>query len=69
MPYSIFMAEEKAAYGERIVRAGIKKKTLWPESASASPTERPPLVGEVSENFWGLRVLRGKCNGSPRPYS
>jgi hypothetical protein len=33
------------------------------------PTERPPLVGEVSANFCGLRVSRGQLNGSPRPYS
>jgi hypothetical protein len=32
-------------------------------------TERPPLVGEGSANFWGWRVLRGKRNGSPWPYS
>jgi hypothetical protein len=33
------------------------------------PTERPPLVGEVSANFFGYRVLRGQRNGSLRPYS
>jgi hypothetical protein len=33
-----------------------------------TPTERPPLVGEVSANFCGLRVLRSQRNGSPRPY-
>jgi hypothetical protein len=33
------------------------------------PTERPPLVGEVSVNFCGQRVLRGHRNESPRPYS
>jgi hypothetical protein len=27
-------------------------------------TERPPLVGEVSANFYGQRVLRGQRNGS-----
>jgi hypothetical protein len=27
------------------------KKTLWPKSARTIPTERPPLVGEVSANF------------------
>jgi hypothetical protein len=30
------------------------------------PTERPPLVGEVSANFCGWRVLRGQHNGSLR---
>jgi hypothetical protein len=33
------------------------------------PTERPPLVGEVSANFCGYSVWRGQRNGSPRPYS
>jgi hypothetical protein len=31
------------------------------------PTERPPLVGEVSADFCGYRVLRGQRNESPRP--
>jgi hypothetical protein len=31
------------------------------------PTERPPLVGEVSANFSGYRVSRGQRNESPRP--
>ena len=32
------------------------------------PTERPPLVGEVSANFFADRgVSRGQRNGSPRP--
>jgi hypothetical protein len=30
-----------------------------------SPTERPPLGGEVSANFWEYRVSRGQHNGSP----
>jgi hypothetical protein len=30
------------------------------------PTERPPLVGEVSANFSGQRVSRGHRNDSPR---
>jgi hypothetical protein len=30
-------------------------------------TERLPLVGEVSDNFWGWRVSSGQRNGSPRP--
>jgi hypothetical protein len=32
------------------------------------PTERPPLVCEVSANFCGQRVSCGPRNGSPRPY-
>jgi hypothetical protein len=31
------------------------------------PTERPPLVGEVTANFNGQKVLRGQRNESPRP--
>jgi hypothetical protein len=34
----------------------------------AIPTERPPLVGEVTANFYGQRVPRGR-DGSLRPYS
>jgi hypothetical protein len=33
------------------------------------PTERPPLVGEVSANLCGQRVPRGKRYGSLRSYS
>jgi hypothetical protein len=33
------------------------------------PTERPPLAGEVSANFCGLRVSRGQCDGSLRQCS
>jgi hypothetical protein len=31
------------------------------------PTERPPLVGEVSANFSGWKMSRGQRNDSPRP--
>jgi hypothetical protein len=37
----------------------VRKRTI--------PTEQPPLVGEVSDNFCGWRVSRGQRNGSPRP--
>jgi hypothetical protein len=33
------------------------------------PTERPPLVGEVTANLCGFRVPRGQRDGSLRPYS
>jgi hypothetical protein len=33
------------------------------------PTERPPLVGEVSANFCEYRVPHGQRDGFPRPYS
>jgi hypothetical protein len=32
------------------------------------PTERPPLVGEVTANFCGQSVPRGQRDGSLRPY-
>jgi hypothetical protein len=43
------------------------KLTQWLESASElyRPTERPPLVGDVSANFGGYRVSRGQRNNSP----
>jgi hypothetical protein len=37
----------------------VRKRTI--------PTERPPLVGEVSANLCGQRVLRGQRNEFPRP--
>jgi hypothetical protein len=36
----------------------VRKRTI--------PTERPPLVGEVSTNFSEERVSRGQRNESPR---
>jgi hypothetical protein len=33
------------------------------------PTERPPLVGEVSANFFGQKVPRGQHDWSLQPYS
>jgi hypothetical protein len=33
------------------------------------PTERPPLVDEVSVKFCGQRVSRGQSDRSLRPYS
>jgi hypothetical protein len=41
--------------------ASVRKRTI--------PTERPPLVGEVSSSFLRWRVSRDQRNGSPRPYS
>jgi hypothetical protein len=38
----------------------VSKRTL--------PTERPPLVDEVSANFCGQRVPRDQCNGSRSRY-
>jgi hypothetical protein len=33
------------------------------------PTERPPLVGEVSADFWDRGVSRSQRGGSLRSYS
>jgi hypothetical protein len=41
--------------------ASVRERTI--------PIERPQLVGEVSANFCGCRVLRGQRDVSPRPYS
>jgi hypothetical protein len=38
----------------------VRKRTI--------PTERPPLLGEVSANFSGERVSRGRNNESPQPW-
>jgi hypothetical protein len=40
--------------------AWIRERTI--------PTERPPLVGEVSANFCAWRVQRGQLDGFLRPY-
>jgi hypothetical protein len=41
-----------------------KLRGLSPQ-AQTIPTERPPLVGEVSANFIGYKASRGQCNESP----
>jgi hypothetical protein len=44
------------------------KQTPWFQSAKRTvPTERLPLVDEVSAHFSGLRVSRDQCNESQRP--
>jgi hypothetical protein len=44
-----------------------KKKLRGLVRQRTIPTERRPLVGEVSANFSGYRVSRGQRNESPRP--
>jgi hypothetical protein len=39
--------------------ASVRERTI--------PSERPPLVDEVSANFWGQREPRGQREGSIRP--
>jgi hypothetical protein len=43
-----------------------KKNSVALVREGTIPTERPPLVGEVSANFCGKRVSRGERNGFPR---
>jgi hypothetical protein len=45
-----------------------KNSVAWVRERTI-PTERTPLVGEVSVNFCGQRVPHGKRVGSLRPYS
>jgi hypothetical protein len=47
----------------------IQTNELHGLSLRANYTERPPLVGEISVNFCGYRVMHGQHNGSLRPYS
>jgi hypothetical protein len=44
------------------------KSVAWVRERTI-PTERPPLVCEVSANFCVYRVPHGQRNGSLRPYS
>jgi hypothetical protein len=48
---------------------GINKNFMTLVRERTIPTERPPLVGEVSANFCGERVSRGQRDGSLQPYS
>jgi hypothetical protein len=49
-------------------RRGIKHKdNNFTLTLHYIPTERPPLVGEVSAHFSGERVSRDQRNESPRP--
>jgi hypothetical protein len=50
MVFQNSVSEDKKTF-----RENGKEKALWPKSASElyRPTERPPLVGEVSDNFRG----------------
>jgi hypothetical protein len=43
------------------------KKLKKLNSVAVVRFERPPLVGEVSANLCGYRVLRGQRNEFPRP--
>jgi hypothetical protein len=46
----------------------IKNSVAWVRKQTI-PTERPPLVGEVSANFCGYRVPCGQRHRSLQPYS
>jgi hypothetical protein len=55
----ILESSEMHKYKQTNSVVSVRKRTI--------PTERPPLVGEVSANFSGKRVSRGQRNESPRP--
>jgi hypothetical protein len=46
----------------------LKKKVAWRRDRTIQ-TDGPPLVGEVTANFWGKRVSRGQRDGSLQQYS
>jgi hypothetical protein len=50
-------------------RRHIKLNTMVWVRERTIPTERPPLVGEVIDNFCVYRVPRGQRDGSLLPYS
>jgi hypothetical protein len=60
------------SYKKLISYFGIKTKTKLNYLASVgertTPNKRPLLVCEVSANICGLKMSRGKLNGSPRLY-
>jgi hypothetical protein len=55
------------SFGDRFLLIKLKKTKT--KLRGLSPTELPPLVGEVSANFCEKRELRGQRDGSLRPYS
>jgi hypothetical protein len=54
-----WILEQLVAKTKQNFVALVRKQTI--------PTERPPLVGEVSVNFSGQRVSRGQRTESPWP--
>jgi hypothetical protein len=55
--YQLFQSNGQTKHSVALVR----ERTI--------PTERQPLLGEVSANFCRQRVSRGQRDGSPQPYS
>jgi hypothetical protein len=52
-----------------LVWAKLKVNTVEFVRERTIPTERPPLVGEVTANVYGYWISRGRRNGSLWPYS
>jgi hypothetical protein len=48
-------------------KSGIELNSVAVVRKRTIPTDRPPLVGEVSANLCGQRVLRDQRNELPRP--
>jgi hypothetical protein len=63
----VALAEEKQQLFLRFGGGGIK--LVARVSERTIPTERPPLVGDVSAKFCGKRMTGGQCSGSLRLYS
>jgi hypothetical protein len=57
---SVTAVASKACIFLTLSVASVRKQTI--------PTERPPLVSEVTVNFGGERVSRGQHDGSQQPY-
>jgi hypothetical protein len=57
--YNVTAVQEKAmgcgvSSRDCVSRIKTERETPWPESTREKlPTERPPLVGEVNDNFHG----------------
>jgi hypothetical protein len=63
--------EYSSVHGINVGRIHAKKLKLNSVALARErtiPTERPPLVDEVSANFGGYRVSRGQRNGFPRSF-
>jgi hypothetical protein len=50
------------------VHVFIQNSVAWFRERTI-PTDRPPVVGELSANFCRKRMPGGQCDGSLRPYS
>jgi hypothetical protein len=66
---SLIYNSEVLVHAEHEKNTMLKKNSMVCVLERTIPTERPPLVGEVSANFCGERVPHGQDDGALRPYS